>query len=231
MQVFEVYKVTHRESGRLYIGFTGAGADVRWTQHVQDASKYQACRYLAHAIKFYGPEAFDLEVVFSTAVREEATSKEKELIAEWRTLSHENGFNICPGGEGRTSKFCKSGRHLMAEVRKIKGECHPCWLERERTKRQSKDPDKRERENQQARERRAKNYADPVKREAQRLYSQKKYAEYSAQPGFAEKKSRWVAARNERTKKRRLEDPEFRARLNENTKRWAARKKGDTCLE
>lgn len=88
-----VYSVTHRATGRQYIGVTCRPVSRRWDQHRSDARKGRGW-LLAKAIREHGAEAFDFAVIVSHL--NEAAGKETEcrLIALL-----EPAFNITPGGD------------------------------------------------------------------------------------------------------------------------------------
>lgn len=63
-------------SGKWYIGITGVEPEERW----QKGSGYQNNAYFTHAIKNYGWDNFQHEVLFAGLTRDEACDKEVELI-------------------------------------------------------------------------------------------------------------------------------------------------------
>lgn len=94
-----VYKITHVESGRAYIGITTRESTARrWYEHIHAAGKGAKSR-IALAIKKYGTDAFCFEVVYQAVNLREACAVERGMIAQEGTLVN-NGFNITSGGEG-----------------------------------------------------------------------------------------------------------------------------------
>lgn len=87
-----IYKITHIETNRAYIGQTIGDVRTRWRKHAVSDT------HLGRAIKKYGKDAFLFEVLAELATVEELNQKEIELIAEHRTLMP-NGFNIESGGK------------------------------------------------------------------------------------------------------------------------------------
>lgn len=91
-----VYRATNRITGDFYIGVTGRPLKVRRCQHVTGAKSFRSsARKLAAAIRAYGEDAFDWDVVAECGTGWEANVEEVRLIAELRPA-----YNIAPGGIG-----------------------------------------------------------------------------------------------------------------------------------
>lgn len=89
--LYTIYQVTHRESGKCYIG-------KHQTNDLNDG--YMGSGQLIRAaIKKYGPEAFDKEVLCVFETEEEMNAKEAELVTE-EFCGREDTYNLCPGGNG-----------------------------------------------------------------------------------------------------------------------------------
>lgn len=89
-----VYSITHRDSGREYIGFT-ARPDVRlrWSAHISSAPKAKS--KIGRAINKYGSRAFDYQVEAVLPTAGEAQIAEMLLIA-----TRKPALNIARGGDG-----------------------------------------------------------------------------------------------------------------------------------
>ena len=94
-----VYKHTNTENGKVYIGITGDDPESRWAKGL----RYQANAHFTSAIKKYGWDGFNHEVVIDDLTCEEASRKERELIAYYNSANREYGYNIALGGFGRDS--------------------------------------------------------------------------------------------------------------------------------
>ncbi len=107
-----VYKATHIDSGRSYIGITSQRpAELRWRQHVWDAQNPKRSKAaLQNAIRKYGPGAFKFKVLCVVNSADEARRNEQRLIAEHGTM-RPNGFNLTTGGE------MSVGFHLSEETK------------------------------------------------------------------------------------------------------------------
>ena len=117
-------------SGKYYVGMTGNKPEVRWG----GGSGYCGQRYFYNAIKKYGWENFEHEVVASHLLKEEAENFEKLLIQELRQNEAEFGYNITSGGESGYSvpgeKNPMYGKHHTEEARKKIAEAgldRPAW--------------------------------------------------------------------------------------------------------
>lgn len=97
-KALEIYKITNRENGKLYIGITTCGYKARWYKHCSDA--YRGSQYPLHlAINKYNPEGFNVEVIETCNSIEQLKEREIYWISELKTLSSQNGYNVSLGGE------------------------------------------------------------------------------------------------------------------------------------
>ncbi len=94
--MFYIYKHTHRDSGRAYIGKTN---DVRKRQlkHL-NAAKNDSSFHYHRALRKYGENAFDTEILWEGECESEAYEQEIKLISEYDTYN--NGYNMTVGGDG-----------------------------------------------------------------------------------------------------------------------------------
>ncbi len=92
---FVAYKITHRESGKAYIGVTTQkNPRTRWRWHIR-MGKFA----IGAAIRKYGRASFDFDVYASAADATSLLALERILIAQENTLAP-NGYNLCAGGLG-----------------------------------------------------------------------------------------------------------------------------------
>lgn len=101
-----VYKIINSFNKKSYIGITN---------DIKERFEYHKTRYnkknkkefiekpLYKAFRKYGIENFKFIVLYEGLTIEEAKSKEIELIKKFKTLSHENGYNITKGGDWRSN--------------------------------------------------------------------------------------------------------------------------------
>lgn len=96
-----VYKHTNKSNGKVYIGISSKSAEERW----RNGEGYYSQEYFYNAIKKYGWDGFEHEVLLQNLSEEEARAKEIELIAfyksNYRRWSNPTyGYNATDGGEG-----------------------------------------------------------------------------------------------------------------------------------
>jgi len=89
---FSVYKHTF-PNNKVYIGITSQNPQDRWKQYNNDQPK------LYNAIKKYGWDNVQHEVLFTNLTQEEAAQQEIKLIEQYDAIK--NGYNNTKGGEGR----------------------------------------------------------------------------------------------------------------------------------
>lgn len=82
--------------GKRYIGVTSQKAGNRW----KHGFGYTYNDYFTKAIKKYGWDNFEHNILFDGLTKEEASIREKELIAKYNTTNRDYGYNIADGGEG-----------------------------------------------------------------------------------------------------------------------------------
>lgn len=95
-----IYLVTHRASGRQYVGQTLLQIRERWEEHVRSSQEADPTGpHLRCAIKKHGPRAFTVKELDRTISFHDANRKERFWIKQLRTLAP-HGFNVNRGGGG-----------------------------------------------------------------------------------------------------------------------------------
>ena len=110
----EVYVHFCEISGKSYVGQTVSGMIPRWKDHVKGSRhpKYVSYNFpFSRAIRKYGKDAFEHQVVAVAASKEELDNLEKCWIIFLN--SRENGYNVTAGGEG-------SPGHIVSEESRAK---------------------------------------------------------------------------------------------------------------
>lgn len=91
-----VYKHTNKINGKIYIGQTCKVPQQRWA----NGEGYQKCTLFYKAIKKYGWDNFEHEIVEKDLTHDEANNEEKILIAYFESNKPDKGYNLTSGGEG-----------------------------------------------------------------------------------------------------------------------------------
>jgi len=88
-----IYKITHKESKKSYIGQTIQDINIRWRDHLKKGSN---CRYLSHALKKYGEDAFEFKII-CICFDDDLNWYEIDYMTKYNTISP-NGYNLRKGG-------------------------------------------------------------------------------------------------------------------------------------
>lgn len=109
---FVVYRHTS-PSGKVYIGITCQNPEQRW----QNGNGYKNNEYFARAIKKYGWDNFEHEILYRELSKEEAERIEIELIAKHKSTEPKNGYNISGGGYG-SAHHSEETKKRISEAKK-----------------------------------------------------------------------------------------------------------------
>ena len=94
-----VYKITNRENGKSYIGYSVRTLDQRWKSHL--SSVRQGSKFRFHsAIRKYGIDQWDQEIIFEHNDVDICKKKEEEMIIHFDLINNKKGYNAKPGGCG-----------------------------------------------------------------------------------------------------------------------------------
>lgn len=94
-----IYKFTHLESNRSYIGQTIQDPNRRKLEHIHQSRKSPKSYHFHNALKKYGIDAFSFEVITESTSIEELNKLEEEFIKKFDSI--DNGFNIRQGGNNK----------------------------------------------------------------------------------------------------------------------------------
>jgi len=94
-----IYVVSHKATGKRYVGLTIQTLDRRWKMHVEQASSgcIKGAESLHAAIREFGPDAFEIVQVDQGTTKRDLEAKERFWIKNLATLVPE-GYNISRGG-------------------------------------------------------------------------------------------------------------------------------------
>ncbi len=92
--MYKVYKIVNVLDNKYYVGMTKQSLIKRFSQHKQNA-KNGKDTYLYNAIRKYGSDNFEIELICECNSREECCQLEIKFISE-----NICGYNLAKGGEG-----------------------------------------------------------------------------------------------------------------------------------
>lgn len=96
MNNYCVYKHKNKINGKVYIGITCQNPRKRWGRN---GKKYFDSPKFYNAIQKYGWDNFEHIILYDNLSKDEACSKEIELIDFYKSNTKKYGYNITSGGE------------------------------------------------------------------------------------------------------------------------------------
>lgn len=99
MKSNEVYKITNKVTGKIYIGITNQGSGARYRHHWYE-SRIGEPSPIHKSMAKYGEENFTLEVIDFAETYEELKEKEKFWIKKFNSRDRKIGYNLTEGGDG-----------------------------------------------------------------------------------------------------------------------------------
>lgn len=115
MKNYSVYEHKNKINGKIYIGITSLPVKERW----KNGKSYAKNTKIYNAIKKYGWDNFEHNVLFTGLTKEEAEQKEIELIAKYNTTNSKYGYNIQNGGCSH-GKFTEESKNKISNSKKGK---------------------------------------------------------------------------------------------------------------
>jgi group I intron endonuclease len=115
---FTIYCHTNRVNGKRYVGQTVYSMEKRWGDHVS-SSKFKGRRSLfANAVRKYGADAFDHQLLEVVSTQEEANLAEARWISQFTCLVP-NGYNLTLGG-GAAGRLHENTKILIGKASRAK---------------------------------------------------------------------------------------------------------------
>lgn len=105
---YTVYKHTS-PSGKVYIGITCQKPETRWKR---DGAGYNHSPHLLAAIKKYGWDAFQHDILAAGLTKDAACAMEVRLIAEYDSTNPANGYNADLGGSTGPKHSAETKRRI-----------------------------------------------------------------------------------------------------------------------
>lgn len=109
-----IYRITNIVNDKVYVGQTIRTLKERWKQHRSQA-KHGSTYAIHSAIRKYGEDNFEIEIIDTASNREELDAKEIYWIEFYNSMTP-NGYNLCEGG--------RSHRMTPETHAKVSGENH-----------------------------------------------------------------------------------------------------------
>lgn len=108
-----VYIHTNKINNKKYIGQTcQTPPERRW----QNGQGYFNSTHFYNAIKKYGWDNFEHEIIAQNLTMSEANELESKLIAKYKTMNQEYGYNLTSGGDGHA--FSEISIQRMSDAHK-----------------------------------------------------------------------------------------------------------------
>lgn len=114
-----IYKVENKINGKIYIGKTIKSLIIRKNAHKQEAKRLSPY-YFHQAIRKYGFENFEWEILQFSFNLEKLNSLEKFYINLYESNNREKGYNLTAGGEG-SSGYVPSAETKFKTSQTLKG--------------------------------------------------------------------------------------------------------------
>jgi group I intron endonuclease len=96
-----IYKAKNKINGKVYIGQTIVSLNERKGDHRRKAERHGAKTYFHCAIRKYGFDSFEWDIIDSAKNIKELNEKEKYWIKFYNSLNTKNGYNIEHGGDNK----------------------------------------------------------------------------------------------------------------------------------
>jgi group I intron endonuclease len=109
-----IYKFTHIESGRSYIGQTIQDPNQRRLEHIADSRHTTRGYHFHSALRKYGIDSFSFEVIAEASTLEELNSLEEKYVEQYDSIV--NGFNIRQAGGNKLHS--EESKKRMSEAQK-----------------------------------------------------------------------------------------------------------------
>lgn len=95
----DVYKITNKVTGKVYIGITNQGAGARYRHHWYEARIGESAP-IHRSMAKYGEENFTLEILETVDTYDELKEREKYWIKFYNSMDRSKGYNLTEGGDG-----------------------------------------------------------------------------------------------------------------------------------
>lgn len=97
MYLNQIYRISNKVNGKVYIGLTTQGLNRRKSEHIHRANRGERDHKLYLAIRKYGIENFVFEVICQTTDKTLLPILERIFIAKYNSFNR--GYNMTKGGD------------------------------------------------------------------------------------------------------------------------------------
>lgn len=127
--MYTVYQHKNKLNGKMYFGITGRKPEERWGKNGRN---YKSTPHFFSAINKYGWDNFEHNILYENLTKEEALSKEKELIKKYNTQDKNLGYNILDGGQLTELPLEVRMKMSKSMIGNKNGLGHPCSEEKKK---------------------------------------------------------------------------------------------------
>lgn len=97
----QIYLITNKINGKIYVGQCLGLARDRWCRHKYDARLNRYPSRIGNAIRKYGDNAFDVSILVNNVASKELLDYlEQYFIVMYDTRNPDIGYNLTDGGDG-----------------------------------------------------------------------------------------------------------------------------------
>ncbi len=118
-----VYSAKCIFTGSIYIGKSIRGLEERRKEHEYDSFIRDSQLYFHRALRKYGSDSFDWQVIDQAKTEQELNEKEKYWIQFYRSFDPAFGYNETFGGDGKSKPCSEIAKRKISE--KAKGRPSP----------------------------------------------------------------------------------------------------------
>jgi group I intron endonuclease len=109
-----IYKFTHKESGKSYIGQTTQDPNRRRLEHIADSRHSTRTYHFHNALRKYGIDAFTFEVIVEATSLVDLNNLEEKFVEQFDC--YQNGYNIRKAGGNKL--HAEESKKRMSESQK-----------------------------------------------------------------------------------------------------------------
>lgn len=116
-----IYKLTNKINNKIYIGKAN-DVKIRWNSHIKSSFKESnhSYNYPIHcAIRKYGADNFNVEIIDTAETTKEINEKEKYWINKYNSRNNDIGYNLAAGGDGGDTITTKTPEEYAKTIERM----------------------------------------------------------------------------------------------------------------